>query len=479
MRSVLVVASLLIGGCAHAPPWTQLTSSHFVLRTDLPPQVARLALTQFELTYAALETLAFASNPPRERIDFVLFRNEKGFRALAPEGTNGYFMSHQLDDPEALPTIAMFGTYTEATQRRFLHELTHRFMDHQLRAAPPWLDEGLAQYYSTMKLVGDEVLLGLLPNKSLFRIDLDFVSNMPLTARYVDNRIDLRAVPSVRELLDANEDEFHRSDHEVAYYFAAWTLVHMLLHDRDYRPGFSRYVSGLTLGATPNEAWKRGFGDVDMKELESRFRAYVVRVYIDEKVLRMRLPATSAIDTERQLRPDEVHLLLARIRPWDCRENIFAAGRDLATARALAGKDETAELHYWRALYAERWRHFQEAETELDRALAGDPRNERYWLALAELIARPDRTDRLEVARLDYAVTHLAPLAATSEALGFVARYYAERGDVALGLTFARRAAALAPDCRDCQDALSALRNSAHVPPQPGAREVYIRPTLQ
>jgi hypothetical protein len=480
MRRALLVASLVAGGCAHAPAWTQLTSRHFVLRTDLSPRVARAALTQFELTYSALEALAFALNPPRERIDFILFRDEESFRALAPRGATGYFMPHQLDEPEPLPTIAMFGAYSDATQRRFIHELTHRFMDHQLRAAPPWLDEGLAEYYSTMKLKDDEVLLGLLPNRSLFR--LDFPTNVALSARYVENRVELTSVPSVQELLAADEGTFHRSDHEVAYYFASWTLVHMMLHGPHYRPRFSRYITGLIMGEAPDVAWRQSFGDVDINELDRQFHAYLIKIYLDEKSLRMRVPPGSAVASERRLRPDEVHLLLARIRPWDCRENIFAAGRELDAARALAGNEASSELHYWRALYAERWRHFQEAETELDRALQHDPGNERYWLALAELIARPDREDRLEVDRLDYAVGHLAPLAATGEALGFVARYYAERGDVARALPYAQRAAALAPDCRDCAETLSALRNLS--PPQqqphpPGMRDVYTRPSIQ
>jgi hypothetical protein len=476
MRSALLAASLVLGGCAHTPQWTELTSRHFVLRTNLAPRMARTALRQFELTYSALETLAFASNPPHERIDFILFRDEESFRDLAPHGATGYFMPHQLDEPEPLPTIAMFGEYTESTQRRFTHELTHRFMDHQLHAAPPWLEEGLAEYYSTMKLGRDEVMLGLLPNKKLFRLDL--VTTGALAGRYVETRVELGAVPSVKELLAADEETFHRSDHEVAYYFASWTLVHMLLHGpHAYRPRFTHYVSELTMGTPAETAWQEAFGDVDLARLDQQFRAYVIKLYLDEKRLRVRVPADSAVLAERRLRPDEVHLLFARVRPWDCRENIFAAGRELELARTLAGDAVSPELHFWRALYAERWRRFQEAEQELDRALLTDPQNERYWLALAELIARPDRQDVLEVARLDAAVAHLTPLATTGEALNFLAHYYADKGDKARGLVFALRATEVAPDCRDCAETLAALRNLTR--PLPAALDVYTRPAIQ
>ena len=100
----------------------------------------------------------------------VLFSDEERFRALAPAGAAGYFMPRQPDDPDPQPTIAIHGrmliagTLVEATQRRFRHELTHRFLDHRLRWTPPWLEEGLAEYYSTLKVNGGDAIVGTLPN---------------------------------------------------------------------------------------------------------------------------------------------------------------------------------------------------------------------------------------------------------------------------------------------------------------------------
>lgn len=479
MRFALIFAALLLGpGCSHAPPhWTELSSRHFLLRTDLPPRTARTALQQFETTYTALQTLAFANDPPRERIDFILFRHEADFRQLAPKGATGYFMPHQLDEPDPLPTIAMFGDYGEAMQRRFTHELTHRFMDHQLSGAPAWLEEGLAEYYSTMKVDSDGVVLGLLSNENLFRLEL--VTGMALSDDYVDPRVAINDVPTVKELLAADHEDFHRLAHEIPYYFASWTLVHMMLHGpHDYRGRFSRYINALTAGVESHLAWQHEFAGVDEDLLDRQFRNYMVKLYLSQKSLHARLPRAEPVDSERPLGDDEVHLLLARIRPWDCRENIMAAGHELALARELAGNRAPAELHYWNALYAERWRRFPEAERELDRALTIDPKSERYWLALAELIARPDRQDPLEVARLDEAVAHLKPLAATGEALDFVAHYYADKGDAERGLPFAQRAAALLPDCRSCAETLSALRGLVQ-PSAAEARDVYTRPSIQ
>ena len=86
MRSTLVGLVLLAVGCAHAPllrmrrpqpHWIELTSRHFTLRTDLPRRQARAALADFEGVYGTLETVAFAGDAPRDRIDVVLFSDEE------------------------------------------------------------------------------------------------------------------------------------------------------------------------------------------------------------------------------------------------------------------------------------------------------------------------------------------------------------------------------------------------------------------
>jgi hypothetical protein len=373
--------------------------------------------------------------------------------------------------------MAMVGDDSDASQRRFTHELTHRFMDHQLRAAPPWLEEGLAEYYSTMQPVSGDVRLGGLANATLFRLDV--MTSIGLADRHVDTRVELRAVPSVAELLAADQERFHSAEHEMAYYFASWTLVHMLLHGKQgYRPRFSRYLSALTAGVAADAAWRQAFDDVDLARLDGELRDYMIKLYLDEKSLRVRLSGVGDVEHEHKLRDFEVHLLRARIRPWDCRENIMAAGRELQAARGLAGGAASAELHYWSALYAERWRRFGEAEAELERAIALEPGNERSWLALAQLLARPDRDDRLDVARLDDAVAHLQPLAQRAESFEFLAHYFADRGDAERGLALAERAAELEPGCGACADTLATLRN-LNLPSAPGLHAIYTRPTIE
>jgi tetratricopeptide (TPR) repeat protein len=181
---------------------------------------------------------------------------------------------------------------------------------------------------------------------------------------------------------------------------------------------------------------------------------------MDPHAVSVAVPKAKKPESERVMAPTEVHLMLARIRPWDSRESILAAGAELAEARRLAGDHPSAELHYWSGLYALRWRHFDEAERELRLAVAVEPARARHWLGLAEALAHDERPDA--PAELDDVVARLAPLATSAYALDFLARYYSGRGQIDAGLPYARRAVATERGCWECIETLSVLQNLAH-----------------
>jgi hypothetical protein len=493
--AALAGLAVLAVGCYHAPAsrfeavlqdpakphWIELTSRHFTLRTDLAPRQARAALVDFEGVYGTLERVAFNGDAPHDRIDVVLFTDEWRFREVAPTGANGYFMPRQPDDPEPQPTIAIHGrmliagTLVEATQRRFRHELTHRFLDHRLRWTPPWLEEGIAEYYSTLEVNGKYATVGLLPNKKLLRVDIHIFSS--LVGGIADDRVDLDQVPTVEELLTADYATFHQPGRELAFYAGAWTFVHMMLNSpHGYAPHFTRFLDMLANGATPPEAWRECFWGVPLSRLERQFKNYVKRNEMDANAMTVPVPKAAKPESERVMGDEDVHLMLARIRPWDSRENILAAGRELAEARALAGDHASPELRYWSALYDARWRRFDAAARELRAAIAAEPGRARYWLALADVLAHDERADATE---LDEAVTHLVPIATTPSALNFIARYYSQKGQVEAGLPFAKRAVAIERGCWECADTLAVLQNlSRAATDERPADNVYTKPGI-
>ena len=215
-----------------------------------------------------------------------------------------------------------------------------------MRFSPPWLEEGLAEYYSTLKIEGREAVVGTLPNQKILRVDIHIISS--LIQGLAEERVDFSQLPTVKELLTADYATFHDPARELPFYAGSWVFVHMLINGPyGYSQRFGRFVEQLSTGVHPADAWRDCFYGVPVWRLEREFRRYITKPEMDARTLTLTLPKATRPDGERAMRGDEVHLTMARIRPWDTSENILAAGSELAAARQLAGAAPSAELRYW------------------------------------------------------------------------------------------------------------------------------------
>ena len=127
---------------AGGPPWTEISSAHFVLRTDLAASEARAMVAEFEQIYATFEDVAFPfEDKPKERTSLLIFRDEVEYNEIAPRSTGGFYLRRSDDGDESLPAVVLFGDLTNLTRLRFQHELTHRFVHFYYPSAPSWLNE--------------------------------------------------------------------------------------------------------------------------------------------------------------------------------------------------------------------------------------------------------------------------------------------------------------------------------------------------
>ena len=144
------------------PAWTEVVSEHFVVRTDLPPDEAQRRTTEFEASYALLSDIAFRStNPPSDRVEVVLFERNSDFHELTRSPMIMGFAT-TLDYDER-PVLVMTAHFDEEGRRVFQHELTHRFVGYFMPSAPIWLNEGMAEYYSSARVSGDTAVIGESP----------------------------------------------------------------------------------------------------------------------------------------------------------------------------------------------------------------------------------------------------------------------------------------------------------------------------
>ena len=112
------------------------------------------------------------------------------------------------------------------------HELTHYFLARGLQSRPTWLNEGLAEYFSTAEIRDDEISLGALSQDRLQL--LKSVAPLPLKAFFAVNE---------------NSPYYNESSKAGVFYAQAWAFMHYLMHG-EHAAGFSG-IWKLCRRATP------------------------------------------------------------------------------------------------------------------------------------------------------------------------------------------------------------------------------------
>ncbi|MGQ9916676.1 MAG: hypothetical protein ACUVS7_04585 [Bryobacteraceae bacterium] len=161
-RQILPLAgvALLAGGAS--PSWYRFQTGTWEFYTDGGERRGEQLLRQLVEAHAALRAAAseLASVPaaPTRPLRVMLFRSGRDFAPFRRgEAHRGLYLSGVGNDWILLPDSG------GETARAARHELVHLMLRRSDARPPAWLEEGLADYYSTMELDGGRLRLGRAP----------------------------------------------------------------------------------------------------------------------------------------------------------------------------------------------------------------------------------------------------------------------------------------------------------------------------
>jgi hypothetical protein len=450
-----------------------VVSSHFVLRTDLDPQTARDDSAKLEEMFAALSELGFASaDQPKGRVEVVHFRSKDDYQSVTSKLSAGRFLASGIHDFERRPVALLGGDFVRATRETMLHELSHVFVHYYYPQAPPWLDEGLARYFETLTVEGEIATMGRPPRYQRFwkgswqtEPGLPGEDTLLIPVSEAPSSLALRTM-TPREFygdlsVDPSNSRGRRAmDALSVHYQAAWCLVHLLLTDNRYSDRFGEYLGRIRAGDPDAVAWSNTLGQLDGNTLERDYAASLVpneSIILRSKIQRGRAEPT----TVRTLTVAEVHVLFARVRPWDRPEDRQAAATDLVEARKSAPDDpELALVEAYAAVHDKRW---ADGEAALRQAIERLPRDARLWNALGWLVMwkgmkdSPYWPDGPEIGALGGIAKQLEPLAQSAAELDLLARSYHFTWQVDAAFEHEKRAIAVDSNCVECRAEVAEL----------------------
>lgn len=221
-----------------AATWTRVAAGKYEILTDGPGKEAeRAALTIQQVDGALTRILGPlpASAPP---VRVVVFRDERDFRKFSGSAiTRGFFQSSAERDYLVL-TLSVW-----LKDRVLKHEMGHLFLVHTTGPLPQWLEEGTAEFLSSLQIGGGKALVG----------------------RAIESHVELlnrdRWLPAARLLQITKADPEFNQEHQAGIFYAeSWALVHMLHHHPEYRGRMAALTAAISEGLTSEEALTRIYG---------------------------------------------------------------------------------------------------------------------------------------------------------------------------------------------------------------------------
>jgi tetratricopeptide (TPR) repeat protein len=258
MRKLVLAASVLV---ASVPPvmnaaehWIRLTTPHFEMWTTNSEKQGTAALNVFEeVRYFFLQTSKWKTEPSTT-VRIVAFKSEKEFKPYRfSEGSAAYYLRTRKADYIVMQDISPEHYQT------VMHEYTHLIMQHVDLKLPIWLNEGMADLYSTLEPRGNQALVG-----------------RPLVGQVIllmnQRWLDLTTLFDV----GPNSPYYNERDKMSIFYSECWALTHMLAFSETYAPGFPKFFAAVASGRPVPDCLQSVYGKT-LNQITRDLHAYINR----------------------------------------------------------------------------------------------------------------------------------------------------------------------------------------------------------
>lgn len=395
------------------PRWIRLRSDHFEMISSGGAGSSRDVLRNFEQIRGLFEDVLKFTPKPGRMVRIVAITNAKEFEHYRPtEGAAAYFVPRPMADYIVLSDLG------DAAFRIAVHEYFHLIVHQSEWKLPLWLNEGLAELYSTVRPLADHMLVGVPPPGR---------REAALANKWTPLDV----------LMTAGHESSHYREKKLmpSFYGESWGLAHMLVLSEDYRPGFVAFLQQIAAGATGPQALQNAYRkttqDVD-KDLQGYFR----RADFRGQLYKLKLLKNPEVSAPAAADDYDVRVELA---------NLLGPGRMAETRKELealvAARPERVEARVSLAYLDLTQRRQDEALEHLEAAFKNGMRTPKFLFDLGRLATGPDPALAIEAY---HALLKLEP--EWTEARLDLARLYLHRSDHEAALAVVARIKKVQPE---------------------------------
>ena len=427
----------LTSGIAAAPRWSSVPSESLTVIGDTGASDLRDVARRLEQFRLALgNVVADAKRPPTLPTLVYVFGSRSALQPFLPQrdgrpaALRGYF--HRDADGYA---IAMSVDDHDEEASIVFHEYAHLLLQRG-RTLPIWLNEGLAEYFSTFALTSRGRTA-------------DIGRPVPRHVRLLRERfLPVSALLSV----NAQSELYDEGERRSVFYAEAWALTHYLMTEMPGGPAaIARYIAEPAGDRSADERFRDAFGLMPV-DFERRLKAYVENTTFKSRIYTLPARLDAETGPARTLTPGEAAAWLGDLqrrigRPADAALRIGdAVSRDPKSAalqlalgrlqldqgrtadalaslsRAVASDPSAATAFAWLAYAHMSIGQVPEARTAIDRALALEPRRPDFRLRDADVSVLEGDVSRARAVLLEVMADDAAVAARAKERLNAIDR---------------------------------------------------------
>jgi len=255
-RIMLLSCSLLMVTSAvrlqGEPKWIRMQSPNFEVLSSAGERETRNTLNYFEQVREFF--LKFNGHGPKEPapVTIVIFGSEKEYE---PYSLNKFALAYF--SPRRDRDYIVMGRTGESAAHVATHEYTHLIAEHAGLHYPPWLNEGLAELFSTFTIMNGSIAIG------------DPIPNRILALRE-DSWVPLSTIMAA----DHDSPYYNEAGKAGSLYNEGWAAVHFIGTTSEYRPKFSAFLAAVANGTDSAEAIQKVFGK-PLSTFETELRGYI------------------------------------------------------------------------------------------------------------------------------------------------------------------------------------------------------------
>ena len=264
-RSCALLALLLLTAqnvCLASPrKWIELRSPHFVVVSNAGEHEARQAAEQFETIRSVFQQYFRTASINDRPLIIIAASDQSTFRPLLPEAWTQKGAARRSGIYLNGPDKSYIGIQLDQPYENIYHEYIHYLMRRMNPKLPTWMVEGLAEFYSNVRIESKKVLVGA-PSASNLRI-LSQRALLPLTTLFEVNA----------------SSPYYNEENKISIFYAeSWALTHYLMA-RDWDENTNRvsdFVGLLGPNVSQVDAARKTIGDPTV--LESALNDYIRRL---------------------------------------------------------------------------------------------------------------------------------------------------------------------------------------------------------